>query len=85
MKAILTFYCPAHLSALAASSHKVGTDGGYLAVGTTGVRTIDSKGCLCNGKRFIRAVTAVPVGSLTKRTLPKRHSLSRLNHDPGRG
>jgi hypothetical protein len=26
----MTFCCPAYLSALAVSSHKVGTDGGYL-------------------------------------------------------
>ena len=41
----MTFYCPAHLSALAASSHKVGTDGSPSRPRTpgTGVRNIDSK------------------------------------------
>ena len=41
----MTFYCPAHLSALAASSHKVGTDGSPSRPRTpgTGVRTIDTK------------------------------------------
>ena len=62
---------PLSLSPLAASSHKVGTDGGYL------VYEHQSIGRVAFARQPIHSVLIqCSVGSLTKRTLPKRHSLS---------
>ena len=67
----MTFYCPAHLSALAASSLKVGTDGGYL------VYEQQSLGRVALARHPIQSTKIqCSVGSLTKRTLPKRRSSS---------
>jgi len=71
MKCNMTFYCPAYLSALAIFSHKVGTDGGYL------VYEQQSLGRVALARQPIRSVIIErSVGSLTKRTLPKRRSSS---------
>ena len=62
---------PVSALALAASSHKVGTDGGYL------VYEHQSLGRVAFARQPIHSVLIqCSVGSLTKRTLPKRHSLS---------
>ena len=62
---------PVSLSALAASSHIVGTGGGYL------VYEHQSLGRVAFARQPIHSVLIqCSVGSLTKRTLPKRHSLS---------
>ena len=67
----MTFYCPAHLSALAASSHKVGTDGGYL------LYEHQSLGRVALARQPIHSVIIErSVGSLAKRTLPGRRSSS---------
>ena len=65
----MTFYCPTHLSPLAIFSH--GTDGGYL------LYEHQSLGRVAFARQPIHSVIIqCSVGSLTKRTLPKRHSLS---------
>ena len=67
----MTFYCPAHLSALAASSHMVGTGGGYLLF------EHPSLGRVAFVRQPIQSVIIqCSVGSLTKRTRPKRRSSS---------
>ena len=67
----MIFYCPAHLSALAASNHKVGTDGGYL------VYEHQSIGRVAFARQPIHSVLIqCSVGSLTKRTLPLIQSFS---------
>ena len=65
----MTLYCPAYLSALAIFSHKVGTDGWYL------LYEHPSLGRFAFVRQPIHSVIIErSVGSLAKRTLPKRRS-----------
>ncbi len=67
----MTFCCPAYLSALAIFSHKVGTDGWYL------LYKHPSLGRVAFVRQPIHSVIIErSVGSLAKRTLPKRRSSS---------